>query len=208
MIKFNLKLSVKTLSMAFAVFILFNVNNVFAKTISQKHSEMVYVNASGSVQKKTSPLKNLLMAFSTPQITANNSKYLSIKGLTWDFKQMQITHPPHFSNSGHLNISTLGRTSFELRGKNDKAESIFLNSSIPSRRFIQILNTELGHGVITKLKNCRSSYIPTQKSYQINFKNKSVIYVDADAVLSFKPTMSPPSTSFNFYLERPNNWKC
>ena len=156
------------------------------------------------------PLKSLLMTFAAPEMTVEKSwsQYSAIKGLKGDFKKPQPTHEPYFSNSGRMTLSYLGRSTIELRGKNSKAESIFLSSSTPSKRFKQILITELGRGVVKELANCRSTYLPTQKSYQITFKNKSVIYVDADAVLSFKPTMSPTSTTISFYLERPTDWKC
>lgn len=156
------------------------------------------------------PLKSILMTFATPEMTIEQKwlSYSAIKGLNGDFTKPDMTHGTYFSNSGRLTVAYLGRSTIDLRGENGQAKSIFLSSSSPSKRFKQILTTELGRGVVKELSSCRSTYIPTQKSYQVTFKNKSVIYVDADAVLFFKPTMSPLSTTFNFYLERPMDWKC
>ena len=157
------------------------------------------------------PLKNLLMVFSsTPpvNISEGSSKYLNIRGIRWDYRQMQTPHLPYFQNTGHLKIARIGRSDIELRGKDNYVESVFVISRNPSKQFKKILEAELGRGVVNELKGCRSSAISTAKSYQINFRNRAPIYVDADAVLSFEPTMSPLQTSFDFYLERPKNWKC
>ena len=157
------------------------------------------------------PLKDLLMVFSSTSpvnVSTDSSKYLNVQGIHWDYKQMQSPHLPYFQNTGHLKIARIGQSDIELRGKDNYVESVSIISQTPSKQFKKILEAELGRGVVTELKGCRSSAITTAKSYQINFKSRAPIYVDADAVLSFEPTMSPLQTSFDFYLERPKNWKC
>ena len=160
-----------------------------------------------SVNAEAKGLKNLLWAFATQQadISVYNLTYSNIKGIKWTDHGMQ---PGSMSKKGYLRIVVLGKTDLELRGKNNRVDSVFLISSTPSKRFKFILDRELGKGVVSELRNCRSSFISTQKSFQIKFKDKPVIYANADAVLSFEPYMSPLQTSFQFYLVRPADWAC
>jgi hypothetical protein len=154
------------------------------------------------------PLKDILLLFADSQpdeeIKLVEKRISGFKNGKW----------AHEISSGKIKIALLGdvQLSFTEKSRFELYKLIHLYSSKPNKRFKQILDAELGHGVVTEIKGCKNHVVFDQKKFQINLKNKKPIYVSAVAVMVQYPNMALKSTSFSFYVERPldytDDWEC
>jgi len=111
-------------------------------------------------------------------------------------------------NSSKIKLKILKDSEITISGRNGYIDSINLSDSEPNQKFKKILEANLGKDVVKELVGCRSEFIQTEKAYQISFKDRAVIYVNADANFDSEPFMSPLYTLFQFSLTRPSHWKC
>lgn len=163
-----------------------------------------------SAAQPNTPLKQLLMVFSDPQgvnVNERADRYLNIKGIKWESEVMRQKNN-YFSNKGYMKQTILGKSEIDLRGRDGYVQSITLYNSKPNIQLKHILETDLGSDVIKELKSCHPVSFDTQKFYQINLENSNPIYVYAESRVSSTPYMSPLFTSFDFYISKPDYWKC
>ena len=133
---------------------------------------------------------------------------MNIRGISWKYKEIKIDKESRFSNKGYIKQAILGRSEIDLRGRDGYVQSITLYNSKPNAQLKRILEVDLGNNVVKELKNCHTVSIDTQKFYQIDLKDSNPIYVYAESRLSSTPYMSPLFTSFDFYIAKPDYWKC
>ena len=153
-------------------------------------------------------LKELLLIFSDtqqPEVGTEAERY-NIKGMKWQYGN--IKKEKNMYNSSRIKVKNLKDSEITISGRNGYLDSINLSDSEPNQKFKKILEANLGKGVVKELVGCRSEFIPTEKAYQISFKDRAVIYVNADANFDSEPFMSPLYTLFQFSLTRPSHWKC
>lgn len=153
-------------------------------------------------------LKELLLIFSDtqqPEVGTEAERY-NIKGMKWQYGN--IKKEKNMYNSSRIKVKNLKDSEITISGRNGYIDSINLSDSEPNQKFKKILEANLGKGVVKELVGCRSEFIPTEKAYQISFKDRAVIYVNADANFDSEPFMSPLYTLFQFSLTRPSHWKC
>ena len=154
-------------------------------------------------------LKELLLIFSDtqqPEVGTEAERYLHIKGMKW--LHNTIKNKENVYNTSKIKLKNLKDSEVIIHGRDGYINSIDLSSSHPNKQFKKILEANLGKGVVKELVGCRSEFIPTEKAYQISFKDRAVIYVNADANFDSEPFMSPLYTLFQFSLTRPSHWKC
>ena len=153
-------------------------------------------------------LKELLLIFSdTQQLeVGTEAERYNIKGMKWQYGN--IKKEKNMYNSSKIKLKILKDSEITISGRNGYIDSINLSDSEPNQKFKKILEANLGKGVVKELVGCRSEFIPTEKAYQISFKDRAVIYVNADANFDSEPFMSPLYTLFQFSLTRPSHWKC
>ncbi|HHX2504020.1 MULTISPECIES: hypothetical protein [Neisseria] len=160
------------------------------------------------VSQSNMQLKELLLIFSDtkqPEVGTEADRY-HIKGMKWQYGNLK--KEKNMYNSSRIKVKTLKDSEVIIHGRDGYINSIDLSSSYPNKQFKKILEANLGKGVVKELVGCRSEFIPTEKAYQISFKNRAVIYVNADANFDSEPFMSPLYTLFQFSLTRPSHWKC
>lgn len=153
-------------------------------------------------------LKELLLIFSDtqqPEVGTEAERY-NIKGMKWQYGN--IKKEKNMYNSSRIKVKILKDSEITISGRNGYIDSINLSDSEPNQKFKKILEANLGKGVVKELVGCRSEFIQTEKAYQISFKDRAVIYVNADANFDSEPFMSPLYTLFQFSLTRPSHWKC
>lgn len=153
-------------------------------------------------------LKELLLIFSDtqqPEVGTEAERY-NIKGMKWQYGN--IKKEKNMYNSSRIKVKNLKDSEITISGRNGYIDSINLSDSEPNQKFKKILEANLSKGVVKELVGCRSEFIPTEKAYQISFKDRAVIYVNADANFDSEPFMSPLYTLFQFSLTRPSHWKC
>ena len=153
-------------------------------------------------------LKELLLIFSDtqqPEVGTEAERY-NIKGMKWQYGN--IKKEKNMYNSSKIKLKILKDSEITISGRNGYIDSINLSDSEPNQKFKKILEANLGKGVVKELVGCRSEFIQTEKAYQISFKDRAVIYVNADANFDSEPFMSPLYTLFQFSLTRPSHWKC
>ena len=153
-------------------------------------------------------LKELLLIFSDtqqPEVGTEAERY-NIKGMKWQYGN--IKKEKNMYNSSKIKLKILKDSEITISGRNGYIDSINLSDSEPNQKFKKILEANVGKGVVKELVGCRSEFIPTEKAYQISFKDRAVIYVNADANFDSEPFMSPLYTLFQFSLTRPSHWKC
>ena len=151
-------------------------------------------------------LKELLLIFSDtqqPEVGTEAERY-NIKGMKWQYGN--IKKEKNMYNSSRIKVKILKDSEITISGRNGYIDSINLSDSEPNQKFKKILEANLGKGVVKELVGCRSEFIQTEKAYQISFKDRAVIYVNADANFDSEPFMSPLYTLFS--LTRPSHWKC
>ena len=154
-------------------------------------------------------LKELLLIFSDtqqPEVGTEAERYLHIKGMKW--LHNTIKNKENVYNTSKIKLKILKDSEITISGRNGYVDSINLSDSEPNQKFKKILEANLGKDVVKELVGCRSEFIPTEKAYQISFKDRAVIYVNADANFDSEPFMSPLYTLFQFSLTRPSHWKC
>ena len=153
-------------------------------------------------------LKELLLIFSDtqqPEVGTEAERY-NIKGMKWQYGN--IKKEKNMYNSSRIKVKILKDSEITISGRNGYIDSINLSDSEPNQKFKKILEANLGKDVVKELVGCRSEFIQTEKAYQISFKDRAVIYVNADANFDSEPFMSPLYTLFQFSLTRPSHWKC
>lgn len=153
-------------------------------------------------------LKELLLIFSDtqqPEVGTEAERY-NIRGMKWQYGN--IKKEKNMYNSSRIKVKILKDSEITISGRNGYIDSINLSDSEPNQKFKKILEANLGKGVVKELVGCRSEFIQTEKAYQISFKDRAVIYVNADANFDSEPFMSPLYTLFQFSLTRPSHWKC
>lgn len=153
-------------------------------------------------------LKELLLIFSDtqqPEVGTEAERY-NIKGMKWQYGN--IKKEKNMYNSSKIKLKILKDSEITISGRNGYIDSINLSDSEPNQKFKKILEANLGKDVVKELVGCRSEFIQTEKAYQISFKDRAVIYVNADANFDSEPFMSPLYTLFQFSLTRPSHWKC
>lgn len=153
-------------------------------------------------------LKELLLIFSDtqqPEVGTEAERY-NIKGMKWQYGN--IKKEKNMYNSSRIKVKILKDSEITISGRNGYIDSINLSDSEPNQKFKKILEANLGKGAVKELVGCRSEFIQTEKAYQISFKDRAVIYVNADANFDSEPFMSPLYTLFQFSLTRPSHWKC
>lgn len=153
-------------------------------------------------------LKELLLIFSDtqqPEVGTEAERY-NIRGMKWQYGN--IKKEKNMYNSSRIKVKILKDSEITISGRNGYIDLINLSDSEPNQKFKKILEANLGKGVVKELVGCRSEFIQTEKAYQISFKDRAVIYVNADANFDSEPFMSPLYTLFQFSLTRPSHWKC
>jgi len=162
-----------------------------------------------STSQSDMQLKELLLIFSDtqqPEVGTEAERYLHIKGMKW--LHNTIKNKEYVYNTSKIKLKILKDSEITISGRNGYIDSINLSDSEPNQKFKKILEANLGKDVVKELVGCRSEFIQTEKAYQISFKDRAVIYVNADANFDSEPFMSPLYTLFQFSLTRPSHWKC